>query len=102
MAYKSIDQQLHEMEEELKLAKDDYKKMERHRDKLLTRDRNKEQKERTRRLIQKGAILESIDPNLAQLEGKFLKKFLVTVFRKERPEEYAKIVLREQTEETDV
>ncbi len=56
VAYKSIDQQLHEMEEELKLAKEDYKKMERHRDKLLTRDRNKEQKERTRRLIQKGAI----------------------------------------------
>ncbi len=40
------------------------------------RDRNKERKARTRRLIQKGAILEKVFPNVASMSLDELEDFL--------------------------
>lgn len=40
------------------------------------RDRNKEQKARTRRLIQEGAILEKVFPNVASMSLDELEDFL--------------------------
>ena len=45
------------------------------------RDRNKERKARTRRLIQEGAILEKALPHTTQMTLEQLEKFLCEVFK---------------------
>ena len=44
------------------------------------RDRNKERKARTRRLIQEGAILEKVLPHTTQMTLEQLEEFLCEVF----------------------
>lgn len=48
---------------------------------LLNREKETERKARTRRLIERGAILESIFPEIADLSGEEVKAFL---FKKTR------------------
>lgn len=48
---------------------------------LLNRDKQAERKARTRRLIERGAILESVFPETADLSGEEVKAFL---FEKKR------------------
>lgn len=43
---------------------------------LLNRKRNEERRQRTHRLIEQGAILESIFPEVAAMTGKQVKAFL--------------------------
>lgn len=45
------------------------------------RDRNKERKARTRRLIQEGAILEKALPHTTQMTLEQLEEFLCEVFK---------------------
>lgn len=45
------------------------------------RDRNKERKARTRRLIQEGAILEKAIPHTTQMTLEQLEEFLCEVFK---------------------
>ena len=46
-------------------------------DKLLTRDRKAERNARTRRLIERGAILEGVFPKLIELSNDEVQAFLV-------------------------
>lgn len=96
MANKSITQQISECKNQLEQAEKEREQLTHQIDKIKARDRQAEQKKRTRRLIEKGAILESIDSTMAQLEGEYLTKFLRRVFLQERPQEYAKIMLNKQ------
>ena len=50
-------------------------------DKLLTRDRKAERNARTRRLIERGAILEGIFPELVELSNDEVQAFLVEIAR---------------------
>ena len=55
--------------------------LEHQRSRLLNRDKQAERKARTRRLIERGAILESVFPETADLSGEEVKAFL---FEKKR------------------
>ena len=100
MAKKSVTQQLEETKNEIDKLENEKRQLNNQMHKIQVRESEKERKARTRKLIAKGAILESINPDMAQLEGEYLKKFLQVVFTKERPEEYAKIMLKKQNEGT--
>ena len=82
MAKKTIVEQIKETQMELEKARAEKKQMENKLAKIQKQGQLKERKERTRKLIEKGAILESIDPNLAKLEGEYLKEYLQILFAK--------------------
>ena len=100
MTKKSITQQLEETKNEIDKLENEKRQLNNQMHKIQARENEKERKARTRKLIEKGAILESINSDMAQLEGAYLKKFLKQVFLHERPEEYAKIILKQQNDET--
>ncbi len=100
MAKKSITQQLEETKNEIDKLENEKRQLNNQMHKMVAREREKERKARTRKLIAKGAILESINPDMAQLEGDYLKHFLRQVFLQEQPQEYAKIILKKQNEGT--
>lgn len=80
MTKKTIVEQIKDTQIKLEKARTEQKQKERQLEKLKKQERAKEHKIRTRRLIEKGAILESIDPNLAQLDGEYLKECLQIIF----------------------
>ena len=82
MAKKTIVEQIKDTQIELEKARAEKKQMENQLAKIQKQGQLKERKERTRKLIEKGAILESIDPNLAKLEGEYLKEYLQILFAK--------------------
>lgn len=96
MANKSITEQIQNAKNEIEKLEQEKQQLTHQAEKIKARDRQAEHKKRTRRLIEKGAILESVDPTMAQLEGEYLTKFLRQVFLQERPREYAKIMLNKQ------
>ena len=48
---------------------------------LLNRKRSEERRERTHRLIGRGAILEAVFPSVANMEGEEVKAFLIALSR---------------------
>ena len=48
---------------------------------LLNRKRTEERRERTHRLIERGAILEAVFPSVADMEGEEVKAFLIAFSR---------------------
>ena len=48
---------------------------------LLNRKRGEERRERTHRLIGRGAILEAVFPSVADMEGEEVKAFLIALSR---------------------
>ena len=48
---------------------------------LLNRKRSEERRERTHRLIERGAILEAVFPAVADMEGKEVQAFLIALSR---------------------
>lgn len=48
---------------------------------LLNRKRTEERRERTHRLIERGAILEAVFPSVADMEGEEVKAFLIALSR---------------------
>ena len=66
---------------ELEKAMQKKEQPEHHMSRLLNRDKQAERKARTRRLIERGAILESVFPETADLSGEEVKAFL---FEKKR------------------
>ena len=48
---------------------------------LLNRKRSEERRERTHRLIGRGAILEAVFPAVVEMEGKAVKTFLIALSR---------------------
>ena len=66
---------------ELEKAMQKKEQLEHQMSRLLNRDKQAERKARTRRLIERGAILESVFPETADLSGEEVKVFL---FEKKR------------------
>ena len=66
---------------ELEKAMQKKEQLEHQMSRLLNRDKQAERKARTRRLIERGAILESVFPETADLSGEEVKAFL---FEKKR------------------
>lgn len=66
---------------ELEKAMQKKEQLEHQMSRLLNRDKQAERKVRTRRLIERGAILESVFPETADLSGEEVKAFL---FEKKR------------------
>lgn len=85
MAKKTLVEQIKDTQVELEKARTEQKQKEHLLEKLKKQEREKEHKLRTRRLIEKGAIiergaiLESIDTNLAQL-GAIISKSACRLF----------------------
>ena len=48
---------------------------------LLNRKRTEERRERTHRLIERGAILEAVFPAVVEMEGEEVKAFLIALSR---------------------
>ena len=66
---------------ELEKAMQKKEQLEHQMSRLLNRDKQAERKARTRRLIERGAILESVFPETADLSGEEVESFL---FEKKR------------------
>ncbi len=52
---------------------------------LTNRERDAERRERTHRLIEKGAIVESILPQTVNMSSEDFKSFLIKLIKEERP-----------------
>jgi len=65
MAKKTLVEQIKDTQIELEKVRAEKKQKENQLAKIQKQEREKEHRVRTRRLIQKGAVLESVDPNLA-------------------------------------
>ena len=81
MSKKTIVEQIKDTQIELEKARAEKKQMENQLAKIKKQDREKENKSRTRRLIQRGAILESINPSLTSLSEELLSQYLNQVLR---------------------
>lgn len=84
MAKQTIEQLEAEREKtaaELEKAIQKKEQLEHQMSRILNRDKQAERKARTRRLIERGAILESVFPETADLSGEEVKAFL---FEKKR------------------
>ena len=66
---------------------------------LLNSQRDMERRARTRRLIEHGAILESVFPELAVLPGEQVKAFLLALSRLPGAEELLKNTVENETTE---
>lgn len=56
---------------------------------LENKQRNEERKARTRRLIERGAILEAVFPAIVEMEGEEVKAFLIALSRLPEAQELA-------------
>ena len=81
MANKSITQQIAECKNQLEQAEKEREQLTHQVDKIKSRNRQAEHKARTRRLIEKGAILESINPSFVSLSGEQLQAYLQAVLQ---------------------
>lgn len=90
MAKKSITEQIEEAKNEIDRLENEKRQLNNQMHKIQARESEKERKARTRKLIEKGAILESIEPNLAQLEGEYLKECLQIIFTNHETQQVAK------------
>ena len=76
---KSILSQIKQAKEQIEKTEIQLKQFENQKQNIITRNRNEEQKARTRRLIQRGAILENINPLIIGLSNEELKIYLTEV-----------------------
>lgn len=79
MANKSITQQIADCKNQLEQAEKEREQLSHQVDKIKARNRQAEHKARTRRLIEKGAILESIHPSILSLSNDQLQFYLQAV-----------------------
>lgn len=81
MANKSITQQIADCKNQLEQAEKEREQLTHQVDKIKARNRQAEHKARTRRLIEKGAILESINPSILSLSNPQLQAYLQAVLQ---------------------
>lgn len=81
MANKSITQQIEDCKKEIEQAEKEREQLTHQVEKMKARIRQAEHKARTRRLIKKGAILESINPSILSLSNEQLQAYLQAVLQ---------------------
>ncbi|WP_317854843.1 DUF3847 domain-containing protein [Chakrabartyella piscis] len=84
MTKKTIVEQIKETQIEIEKTRTEKKQKEHQLEKLQKREREKNRSKRTRNLIEKGAILESINPSIQSLSNEQLQAFLQQVLQSER------------------
>lgn len=77
--HKEITAQAEQKKDEREKVLKEIRQLENHRKILENRQRNEERKARTRRLIERGAILEGIFPLAPDLSGAEVKAFLIAL-----------------------
>ena len=92
MANQTIMAQLEKCKSDSEKKQEEIKQLKNKERKLLAQQRNAEQRVRTRRLIERGAILESIHPSIISISNEELKTYLQRVLRTEQAEKLLEIV----------
>ena len=72
---------MNQLEEERRKVQTELCQLENRQKILLNKKTNEERKARTRRLIERGAILESVFPAVAAMTGEEVKTFLLSLSR---------------------
>lgn len=93
MANKSIMEQITDCKNKMEQAEKEKQQLTHQAEKIKARDRQAEHKARTRRLIERGAILESINSAILFLSGAQLQAYLQVVLQTDT----AKNLLQEMT-----
>jgi len=93
MANKSIMEQIADCKNKMEQAEKEKQQLTHQAEKIKARDRQAEHKARTRRLIERGAILESINSSILSLSGEQLQAYLQVVLQNDT----AKNLLQEMT-----
>ncbi len=73
---KTIYEQINETKIQIEKAEKEIKQLRNQEARIVRRDRTLEHKKRTRRLIERGAILEKINPSIASLSNEQLQEYL--------------------------
>lgn len=73
-----------DISEKIAKAEEEIKQLQNKRRKLLNQQKNEERKARTRRLIERGAILESLLEQPEQYENEQIKGLLIIALRSEQ------------------
>lgn len=79
-------------------AEEEIKQLQNKRRKLINRQKNEERKARTRRLIERGAILESFLEQPEQYENEQIKGLLMIALRSVQAQEYLRRIEKEKGE----
>ncbi len=64
---------------------EEIRQLENHQKILINRERDQERRDRTHRLIEKGAIIESLYPHTIDMSGEEFKTFLLNLPDEENP-----------------
>lgn len=87
-----------DISEKIAKAEEEIKQLQNKRRKLLNQQKSEERKARTRRLIERGAILESFLEQPEQYENEQIKGLLMIALRSEQAQEYLRKIRKEKGE----
>lgn len=87
-----------DISEKIAKAEEEIKQLQNKRRKLLNQQKNEERKARTRRLIERGAILESFLEKSEQYENEQIKGLLAIALRSVQAQEYLQKIRKEKGE----
>lgn len=87
-----------DISEKIAKAEEEIKQLQNKRRKLLNQQKSEERKARTRRLIERGAILESFLEHPEQYENEQIKGLLMIALRSEQAQEYLRKIGKEKGE----
>lgn len=87
-----------DISEKIAKAEEEIKQLQNKRRKLLNQQKSEERKARTRRLIERGAILESFLEQPEKYENDQIKGLLMIALRSEQAQEYLQKIRKEKGE----
>lgn len=83
-----------DISEKIAKAEEEIRQLQNKRRKLLNQQKSEERKARTHRLIERGAILESLLEQPEQYENEQIKGLLIIALRSEQAQEYLRKISR--------
>ncbi len=87
-----------DISEKIAKAEEEIRQLQNKRRKLINQQKNEERKARTRRLIERGAILESLLEQPEQYENEQIKGLLAVALRSVQAQEYLRKIGKEKGE----
>lgn len=87
-----------DISEQIKKAEEEIRQLQNRKRKLMNRQKDAERKARTHRLIERGAILESLLEKPEQYENEKIKGLLETAFQTSQAREYLQKIGKEKGE----